>query len=225
MDSLKNIKILYIEDEEFIRKNGIEYLGFYSDFVYDAKDGIEGFSQYQNIKPDIIICDIMMPKLNGLELIKKIRSTDKSTKIIVATARVDTEFLLKAVELGLVKYIVKPITEKKLLDALSSAIELMGEDGLNIIELPSSIKYDKLNKILFHKEKEIKLTKKEHLFIELCIKNKDRITTYNELESYVWDGYMTEDGLRSMVKALRKKLILGDTLINTSGVGYKLNII
>lgn len=224
MESFKNLKILYVEDEDFIRKNAIEYLSFYSDFVYEAVDGIDGYEKYLEIKPDIIICDIIMPKLDGLELIEKIRKQDKETKIIVATARLDTKFLLKAVELGLVKYITKPLEEKKLIDTLNKAVLLIRENDSNIIKLVNSIIFDTLNKTVFQEETQINLTKKELMFIEVCAKNKNRATTYQELESYVWEGYMSEDALRSVIKSLRKKLSK-DVLINISGIGYKLNTI
>lgn len=222
MDEFKNLKILYVEDEEFIRKNGVEYLSFYSDFVYEAVDGFDGYNQYKKIKPDIIICDIIMPKMDGLQLIEKIRKEDKSTKIIVATARLDTEFLLKAVELSLVKYILKPIDEDKLIDAIKNAVELITQNSSNIINLPNSISFDSFNKTVFQGGTQIKLTKKELLFLETCLKNENRATSYQELENCVWDGYMTEDGLRSLIKSLRKKLSK-DCLENISGIGYKVN--
>ena len=224
MESLKNIKILYIEDENLIRKNAVEYLEFYCDNVYEAIDGIDGYEKYQALKPDIIICDIMMPRLNGLELIEKIRKTDKQTQIIVATARVDTPFIIKAVELRLVKYITKPITEDKLLPALKEAIQLLSEDGTNILKLDGCFKFDTLNKTLIKNNEIIKLTKKEILFLELCAKNTNRAVTYAELENFVWEGYMTPDAMRSIVKELRRKLPKG-SLENISGIGYKLNTI
>lgn len=222
MEEFKNIKILYIEDEEFIRANAIEYLSFYCDFVYEAKDGIEGYKQYKKIKPDIIICDIIMPKMDGLQLIEKIRKEDKDTKIIVATARLDTEFLLKAVELGLLKYILKPIDEDKLIAAIQNAIDLIKNNSSNIIKLSDSISFDIFNKTVFKEGEQIKLTKKELLFMETCLKNKDRATSYEELENCVWDGYMSEDALRSLIKSLRKKLSK-DCFENISGIGYKIN--
>lgn len=224
MKNLKNLKILYVEDEDLIRKNAIEYLSFYSDFVYEAVNGIDGYDKYIKIKPDIIICDIIMPKLDGLELIEKIRKSDKKTKIIVATARLDTKFLLKAIELRLVKYITKPLEEKKLIDALNDAAILMNENDSNIIKLVNSIKFDTFNKTVFQGQNQINLTKKELMFLEICAKNKDRATSYGELENYIWEGYMTEDALRSVIKSIRKKLSK-DVLINISGIGYKLNTI
>ena len=224
MHNLKKIKILYIEDEEFIRKNALEYLSFYSDFVYEAIDGIDGFKKYKEIKPDIIICDIMMPKLNGLELIQKIRQEDKTTQIIVATAHIDTDFLLKAVELRLVKYLTKPILEDSLLQTLNEAIELLNENGSNIVNLDENSKFDLLNRTLIANKVVVKLTKKELSFLELCAKNTQRAVTYSELENYVWEGYMTEDAMRSVVKDLRRKLPK-NSLENISGIGYKLNVL
>ncbi len=224
MEALKNIKILYIEDEDFIRESAVEYLEFYCDHVYEAIDGLDGYEKYRQVKPDIIICDIMMPRLNGLELIEKIRKTDKTTQIIVATARIDTDFLLKAVELRLVKYLTKPITEDKLLPVLAEAITLIKNENTNIVNFDNNCQFDTLNKTLLQENKIIKLTKKERLFLEICAKNTNRVLTYNELENYVWEGYMTQDAMRSVVKELRRKLPQ-NTLENISGIGYKLNIL
>lgn len=220
---MKNLKILYIEDEDFIRKNAIEYLNYLSDFVYEAKDGLEGYEQYLQIEPDIIICDIIMPKMNGLELIEKIRLNDIKTQIIVATARIDTEFLIKAVELKLVKYLTKPISEDTLLFSLQEAIKLLETNSSNIINFNNEIKFDLLNKTLLKRNELVKLTNKELLFLEICLKNTNRAITYKEFENFIWEGNMTEDALHSVVKSLRKKLP-DDTLINISKIGYKLNL-
>ncbi|MFK2823731.1 response regulator transcription factor [Arcobacter sp. YIC-80] len=221
MEKLKNLKILYIDDEDFIRKNAVEYLEFYCDNVYEAKDGIEGIEVYKKTKPDIIITDIKMPKLNGLQMVEQIRVDDKTTKIIVATAFLETSYLLQAVELGLVKYLTKPITEDKLLPVLKVCVmDLI--DNKSIFELGNDFIFDTLNKTLFKEKKQILLTKKELLFLELLIKNSKRAVTYNELSSYVWDGNMSEDAIRSVVKELRKKLSK-KSIKNISGIGYQIN--
>ncbi|PLY07697.1 MAG: hypothetical protein C0625_05845 [Arcobacter sp.] len=123
LDSLKNLKILYIDDEEFIREDAVEYLSFYCDNVYEASDGLDGLEKYKKLKPNIIITDIKMPKLNGIEMIKEIRKYDKNTKIIIATAFLETSYLIDAIELGLIKYLVKPIMEDTLLPVLESCTE------------------------------------------------------------------------------------------------------
>lgn len=222
MKNIKNSKILYIDDEDFIRSNAIEYLNFYCNNVYEAKDGLEGFGIYNKIKPDIIITDIKMPKLNGIELVQKIRQKDKTTKIIIATAFLDTQYLLKAIELGLIKYLIKPITEDKILPALKICLEGLKEDK-NIFKIEEDYIFDILNQSLFYKDTLVQLTKKELLFLEILVSNSQRAVKYEELNNYVWEGYMTEDALRSLVKELRRK-ISKKTIKNISSIGYKIEI-
>jgi DNA-binding response OmpR family regulator len=222
MNNLKNLKILYIDDEDSIRENAVEYLNFYCDNVYEADNGINGLETYEKFQPDIIISDIKMPKLNGIDMVKKIRQKDKKTKIILATAFLETSYLLEAIELGLVKYLIKPITANKLLPVIKSCIEDIVEDK-SIFYLNNEFSFDILNKTLFHKNEQIILTKKELLFLELLIKNNKRAVKYSEFNSYVWQGEMTEDSMRSIVKDIRKK-ISKNIIRNLSGIGYQINV-
>lgn len=221
LDKLKNIKILYIDDEAFIRQSATEYLRYYCDSVYEAKDGLEGFQRYQEIEPDIVITDIKMPKLSGLKLVEKIRQKDTKTQVIIITAHTDTTFLLKAVELKLTKYLVKPVTEGKLIPLLKEVIGYLNSDENNILELSQGYRYDRLNQSLFQEDTYIKLNKKEVLFLDICSKNPDSVVTYCELKNYVWGGEMSMYALSSLVKSLRGKLPQ-NTLQNISGIGYKI---
>jgi len=99
-----NLTLLYVEDDEIIRQNAVEYLSNYCQKVFWAKDGQEALLVYKDKKPNIIITDIEMPRLNGLEMAKRIRKKDKKTPIIIATAFTEKEYLLQAVELQLVKF-------------------------------------------------------------------------------------------------------------------------
>ncbi len=214
-----NLTILYVEDEELIRQNAVEYLSRICSKVLDAKDGFEALKIYEKQKPDIIISDIKMPRMNGLEMAKKIRTTDKTTPIIIATAHTETEYLLKAVELQLVKYLIKPITSAKLKEALSLAHEHLSLN--NIMTISKGKIYDTLNKTLIINEKIIKLTKNELLLLDLLVKNHQRAVTYQEIENLIWtnDG-MSIDALRSLIRSLRKKL-QGNFIENISGIGYR----
>jgi DNA-binding response OmpR family regulator len=222
MKKLRDTKILYIDDETFIRQNAVEYLNFYTDHVYEAKDGQDGLDVYAKVKPDIIITDINMPKLNGLEMVKAIRKRDKTTKVIIATAFLETKYLLEAVELGLVKYLVKPITEDKILPVLRSCLEDFPQEG-SIFYLEEGFIYDKLNHTLFKEQKGIDLTKKEMLFFDLLCSNCKRAVKYEEFNAAVWQGEMSEDALRSVVKELRKKTSK-NTIKNISGIGYQVQL-
>ena len=203
----KNIKILYVEDDEIARENGIEYLQNFFEQIYEASDAIKALQLYEKYQPDIIITDIQMPKLNGLEFVKRIRQKDKKTQIIIITAFCDKDYLLKAIELGLVKYLVKPVCEKEFEEALFLCVNSLQNNESNIIKLDENSYFDIFNKNLLINEEIIKLRTKEILFLELLIKNKNRYVSYEEIENYVWsDSVMTKDALKTLVKNIKIKI-------------------
>ena len=210
----KNIKILYVEDDEIARENGIEYLQNFFEQIYEASDAIKALQLYEKYQPDIIITDIQMPKLNGLEFVKRIRQKDKKTQIIIITAFCDKDYLLKAIELGLVKYLVKPVCEKEFEEALFLCVNSLQNNESNIIKLDENSYFDIFNKNLLINEEIIKLRTKEILFLELLIKNKNRYVSYEEIENYVWsDSVMTKDALKTLVKNIKIK-ISKDLILN-----------
>ena len=220
----KNIKILYVEDDEIARENGVEYLQNFFEQIYEASDAIKALQLYEKYQPDIIITDIQMPKLNGLEFVKKIRQKDKKTQIIIITAFCDRDYLLKAIELQLVKYLVKPVKEKEFEEALFLCVNSLQEDNSNIIKLDDNSYFDTFNKNLVIKNEIIKLRTKEILFLELLIKNKNRYVSYEEIENYVWsDSVMTKDALKTLVKNIKTK-IPKDLILNLTNSGYKIAI-
>ena len=218
----KNIKILYVEDDDISRENGVEYLENYFENIYEASDAIKALQLYEKYKPDIIITDIQMPKLNGLEFVKRIRQKDKKTQIIVITAFCDKDYLLKAIELGLVKYLVKPVNEKEFEEPLFLCINSLEENETNIIKLDENSYFDTFNKNLFVNSEIVKLRTKEILFLELLIKNSNRYVSYEEIENYVWyDSFMTKDALKTLVKNIKTK-IPKDLILNLTNSGYKI---
>ena len=222
LSNLKSLSILYVEDEKFIRQNAVEYLSRICDNVLEAKEGLEALKIYKAQKPDIIISDIKMPKMNGLEFASEIRKVDKETPIIIATAHTETHYLLKAVELQLVKYIVKPITSEKLQEALLLSLDYLTVKKSNIVNINDVTLYDILNKTLFIKESIVKLTKNEQCLLHILATNRQRAVSYKEIENTIWEFEgMSMDALRSLVRMLRKKLE-GDFVENISGIGYRL---
>jgi DNA-binding response OmpR family regulator len=223
IDILKNFTILYVEDDEMVRKNAVEYLSRISKKVLQAENGKEAIKIYKEEKPDIIITDISMPKLNGLDMASFIRTEDKNVQIIVATAHSDTEYLMQAVELQLVKYIIKPVTKEKLLEALEKSMELIEDKSKFNLYLSKDTYYNAYDKTVICNNKQTKLTKNETLFLNLLAHHHTRVVTYEEIEDAIWpyEG-MSQDAIRSLVRTIRKKLPDG-AIDNISGSGYKLN--
>ena len=222
INEFKNIKILFVEDEDNIRINAISYLKRLFDEVYEAKDAFEAFEIIESKKPHIIITDINMPKINGLEMIRKIREKNLDTNIIVLSAFTQTSYLLEAIELGLVKYLVKPIRHETIYPILSQCVKKIKNDNSNIKYFSKDCYFDMLNKILIKDNINIKLTNKESDLLTLLCENSNHFVSYDLIASIVWDdSFMSEDALRTLARKLRKKLPQ-NCLENFSKVGYKI---
>ncbi len=216
----KDLNILYAEDEDFIRENVVEALEFMSINVTAVTNGEEAYEEYLKIKPDIIIADIEMPKMDGLELAQKIRKIDNDTQIVIATAYTNTEYFVKAVELNLVKYLLKPITLIDLKETLLIC--------LNNIKGSKNIKYFNENDFYDFKEQNLivdglekKLDFHERQFLELLLKYSNHMVSYEQIEVTIWEEGMSSAALRSFVRNLRQKLPK-DVIVNISKTGYKI---
>lgn len=217
---MENIRVLIVEDDEIARENAVEYLEDRFSHIYEAKDCLEALKVYEKNKPEIIICDIQMPKINGLEFIEKIREVDNKTHIIITSAYSTKEYLLKAIELKLVKYLVKPIKQNELDEALNLCVnELSEKPNFKINE---NFSFNFSTKTLYKNEKVVKLRTKELLLLELLIKYKNRFVTYEELELFIWgEDFMSKDALKTLIKNIKN--IIGKEIIkNLSGTGYKI---
>lgn len=224
MKKNSKIKILVVEDDEITRENSIEFLENFFENIYEANNAIDALKIYYEINPEIIITDIQMPKLNGLEFIKQIRLKNRKTQVIVLSAYSNKEYLFKAIELQLVKYLTKPINEYELKEALKSCIQNIEDESSNIYKLSTNTTFDTYNHSLKIDEKLIKLRIKESKLLTLLLKNQTRYVTYEEIENFVWsDSVMSKDALKSLVKTLKQKL-LNNTISNLSGIGYKIEL-
>lgn len=215
----KNLSVLYAEDEDFLRENIKEALEFMLIDVVAVSNGEEAYEKYLELKPDIIIADIEMPILNGLKLVEKIRREDKHTQIIITTAYEDTSYLIKAVELHLVKYLLKPLNIIELKNALQICVENL-KDFNNFRYLSETSYYDMSKRILTVKNNEVDLDFNEIKFLELLLKFPNQVVPYEQIENVIWEEGMDITNLRTLVKRLRHK-IPKESIQNISKVGYK----
>lgn len=224
MNKFKNYTILYVEDDEGVRLINSRFLNRMFGKLYLACDGEEAYTLYKKHHPDLILSDIKMPKLDGISLVKKIRKDDKTTKIIISSAFSDKQYLLDAIELNLEKYIIKPLSSRNLLPALTKAIEELEKEKDVIINLSENFYFKVSSSLFYFKEKELDLNKKELLFLKLLVLNKNRVLTYQEIEQQVWENeYMSINSLRTTIGFLRKKIPF-NCIKNISNMGYKLNL-
>jgi len=225
MNSLKNLTVLYVEDDDEVRENIASSLAYFVKSVEAAPDGDEAYEIYKKISPDIIITDIDMPGMNGLELAARVRESDSFIPIVVVTAYTTEEFLLDAVSLHLERYLVKPVTLAKLKESLESCYHKLEELNRIVITFSTGYTYNMTSHIMQDINGEIvALQNKEKLLLDLLIKNINAVTYYGEIEDEVWKGEALNRGsLKALVVKLRKKLGK-DSVINENELGYRLHV-
>jgi diguanylate cyclase (GGDEF)-like protein len=152
MIDLKNFKILYVEDDINASEEVQYFLGQFTDNLYVAFNGREGLAMFYEHNPDIIITDIQMPYMNGIEMISEIRKSNREIPIIVTTAFNETNYLLKAINLQLDGYIIKPLNFKELLAQISKIIEPI-ELRRELLAKNKELKYINANLDAIAKEK------------------------------------------------------------------------
>lgn len=215
-----NLKILYAEDNEKIRHSYTMVLKQYFREVMEACDGKEALALYRSDKPDIVLTDINMPELDGLELIRIIRENDKTTKVIVLSAYSDQEKLMKAIPLGLFAYLVKPIKG----DALKNVLMDVASDTEKSEQLKLSTGYvfDTKGRKLFNGSKEVNLTTKEYTIIHMLADNIHHPVSCELISYSLWDEYYDDSKpkIQNIIKRLRKKV--PDLIESVYGFGYKI---
>ncbi len=229
---MPKLTLLYAEDNQESRENYAFVLKDYFHEVYTAKDGREALEMYHDIKPDVLLLDISMPKMDGLELAEAIRKEDEETPIIMLTAHSEVDRLFRAVSLKLEKYLLKPINTKLLQNTMLDLIKKI--EDKDIMQIKEGLSWNRMNDNLLYREEHIKLTVKEkHLMHMLSSKPGDYFI-HDTLIYHVWCDEIPDEShdtkLTKLVSRLNKKIMLetgsGTALIeNSYALGYRLCIV
>jgi len=214
---LKGLKVLLVEDEDKLAsllKNAIGD-SFYSFTL--AKDGQEGLEKFLSISPDIIITDIMMPHLTGLEMAKEVRKIDENIPIIILSAFSESDKFLDAIDIGVVKYFIKPFDPDELLDYIQSVAEKIGS---RLIELSDDFSFNLTTKNLYKNSRYVSLSKNENRFVQLLLEN--HIVDEEIIKKSIWENEeVSSDRLRTFIRRLRAKTSKG-LVLNIKGQGYQI---
>ncbi len=216
------MRLLICEDEEDILSalvKGLRKLNYYVDA---AQDGEEALERYYESDYDLIILDLNLPKLDGLEVLKEIRADNPDKKVLILSARSTLEDRVQGLDLGANDYLVKPFHFKELEARIRAILRTSYTDSTDIIKLEKfDITLFITKKQVFKAGEYISLTPKEYSIFEYLCCRKDSVISSAELLEHNID--MNASDISQVIKvhiaALRKKL--GTEVIKTSrGLGY-----
>ncbi|WGS65535.1 response regulator transcription factor [Marinitoga aeolica] len=213
-------KILVVEDDKSISRLlelELKHEGFQVEIANDGKEGLE---KYELFKPDIIILDLMLPEIDGIEVAESIRGYDHNVGIIMLTARGDVSSRVEGLKTGADDYVVKPFEIEELLARIEALLRRLGKHEVLIasnIEIDSEKMEVKVN------GKEINLTLTEFNLLKYLIINKNNVISKEKLLEEIW-GYDDPENINLVevyVNYLRKKLgNEGKKIKTVRGVGY-----
>jgi DNA-binding response OmpR family regulator len=205
---MTNLTLLYAEDDAQSRETYAFVLEEYFSEVYLAKDGREALDLFHEKKPDVLLLDISMPFMSGLDVAKFVRTTNKDIPIIMLTAHAEQKNLLTAIPLGLSEYLLKPINDKSLIETVLKVISEIQVS--NIISIREKLRWNKINSNLFYNDENIKLTKIENKLMTLLITSIGVYFTHDSLIIQIWDDEIPnasyDNKLHQLVYRLNKKI-------------------
>ncbi len=219
LDILSDKKVLYAEDDEGVAKNTIEILEFFFEEVVAVSNGNEALYELESGSYDVLVFDVLMPELDGIEAIKQVRKKDKKIPIIVISAHIEKEYLWRAIELKITKYLPKPCYKDSIMKALE-AVSLELAENKTETKLYENCIYNPYLKTIYIDKIEVRLSINESRLLEYFIKHSNQIISYDRIYSYIWGADApSKEAIKFIVKELRKKI--GKEMIeNVYGVGY-----
>jgi len=228
-DSLKNKTILVVDDEErmarFIRLN-LEHDGFQ---VVEAYRGMEAMQKYRDSLPDLVLLDIMMPDIDGFEVLQMLREIS-NVPVIMLTAKGEEDDRVRGLELGADDYVTKPFSPRELVSrvrAVLRRVDTGSTESPDVIVVDEHLKLDFSKREIWLDGELVKLRPTEYRLLYHLVKNAGWVLTYDQILSRVW-GYEYRDEphyVRLYINYLRQKIEKDPSnpvyILTERGVGYR----
>ncbi|WP_321331765.1 response regulator transcription factor [uncultured Bacteroides sp.] len=225
--SNKTNRVLLVEDEQtlaMIIKDTLEDEGFE---MCLAKDGKQGLKSFFEEKPDVMIADVMMPNMDGFEMLRNIRQSDRNTPVLFLTARSSINDLVEGFELGANDYLKKPFNMRELIIRVKALINkaYMEKCEDKKYEIGGYL-FDPITQKLLFSGTEIELSHRESEILKCLCVNRNNVVETKNLLIQLWgdDSFFKGRSLHVFITKLRHKLSSDDKIriINVRGIGYKL---
>lgn len=221
------MKILLVEDEQELSDiiaKGLRKCGYAVDAAYDGEEALDfyGINEY-----DVIVLDLNLPKMDGLEVLKKIRQKDRRIKVLILSARSEVEDRVQGLDMGANDYLTKPFDFLELearIRALTRIEYIQQENELSC----GGIHLNMATKVVTFHGAQLPLTKKEYAILEYMMLRKGQVVSAEQLLNHVWDSEadLFPDTVKYHIHSLKKKLADSschrDLIQNVRGMGYKI---
>jgi two-component system KDP operon response regulator KdpE len=228
-ENFRNRRILVVDDEQrmarFVRLN-LEHDGF---IVEEAYNGVEAINRLRDVLPDLVVLDVMMPDIDGFEVLRMIREFSQ-VPVIMLTAKGEEDDKVKGLELGADDYVTKPFSPRELVvrtKAVLRRTEASGQSKHDIIDVDGRLKLDFDKREVWVNDALIKLRPTEYRLLYHLVQNAGWVQTYDQLLAKVW-GYEYRDEthyVRLYINYLRQKLEENPSdpkyILTERGVGYR----
>lgn len=228
--SKKEITVLLVEDEltlAMIIKDTLEENGF---SIHTAADGEEGLRLFFELRPDVLVADVMMPKMDGFEMVRRIRQMDKQTPVLFLTARSAINDVVEGFELGANDYLKKPFGMQELIIRIKA---LMGKAFLFTEEKVAnqrfeigSYLFDPVTQTLLQGGATQALSHRESEILKRLCENRNQVVNTKDVLLELWgdDSFFNSRSLHVFITKLRHKLSQDEQIriVNVRGIGYKL---
>jgi len=213
------MRILIVEDEPDLLRSLAQALREEGYAVDTANQGEDGLFKAENYDYDAIVLDVMLPKLDGWEILKRLRKT-KKTAVLMLTARDQSRDRVKGLDTGADDYLVKPFDLPELYARLRALIRRSANQATNLIEI-GDVKIDSAARKVFRAEKPVELTAREYALLEFLARHRGEVVTRTQLYEHLFDeNDSTLSNLLDVhVSNLRKKLG-AEFIVTRRGHGY-----
>jgi two-component system, OmpR family, KDP operon response regulator KdpE len=220
------VRVLIVDDEPPIRKllrMGLTAQGYH---VLEAPDGATALNLIAE-KPDLVILDLGLPDMEGLDLLRSIRAQNERVPIVVLSSRGDEAAKVQALDIGADDYVTKPFGTDELLARMRAALrhqlQVQGERPIFHV---GDLSVDLVRRIVKLGEKEVKLSPKEYDLLRLLVAHVGKVLTHKFLLRELWDDLTDAQYLRVYVRQLRQKIEANPErpqyILTETGIGYRL---
>ncbi len=229
MKKEENIQVLLIEDELTLAMIIKDTLEEHSFVIHTASDGEEGLRLFFELRPDIVVTDVMMPRMDGFTLMKRIRQTDTHTPVLFLTARSAIQDVVEGFEIGANDYLKKPFGMQELIVRIKSLLgrALVREkaEKPNFLEI-GCYRLDPTNQQLIFGSEQMELSHRETEILKKLCENREKVVHTQDILLDLWgdDNFFNSRSLHVFITKIRHKLAKDPhiRIINVRGIGYKL---